>query len=144
MKIYIATSWKQKNRAILLARNLREKGHETDCFCDESTGRFVFHFSEVGELKNIDAKSFLKNEQALKAFEEDKKWIDWADAVVMLLPCGNSSHLEAGYAKGKNKKLYILGPFEKGSFDVMYGFADKLCSNEEELYNILSISETII
>jgi hypothetical protein len=44
----------------------------------------------------------------------------------MVLPCSKSSHLEGGYAVGKGKKLYIIGDFPKGEFDVMYGFSDAL------------------
>jgi len=139
MKIYIATSWKNEVRAISLARILRRAGFEVDCFCDASTGRYIFHFSEIGLLEEIDAISFLQNARARAAFAEDKKWIDWSDVVVMLAPCGNSAHLEAGYAKGKGKKLYIYGEFPKGEFDVMYGFADGLFRIEElpELIKVL-------
>lgn len=126
MKIYIASSWKNADGCMVLAEYLRNKGHNVDCFCDASTGRYVFHFSDIGPSDKINAISFLEDERAQKAFQEDKKFIEWADMVLMVLPCGNSSHLEAGYAKGLGKKLYILGDFPAGQFDVMYGFADKL------------------
>ena len=44
----------------------------------------------------------------------------------MIMPCGRSSHLEGGYAVGKGKKLYIVGDFPRGEFDVMYGLANGL------------------
>ena len=74
-----------------------------------------------------------------KAFKEDKKWIDWCDVCIMLLPCGNSTHLEGGYAKGSNKKLIIYGHngFVNGTFDVMYGFADLITESIIELINYL-------
>ena len=137
MKIYIASSWRNEVEAIHLADALRAEGHEIDCFCDDSTGRFVFHFSEVGPLDEIDAITFLDDHRAQKAFVEDKKHIDWADAVVMLHPCGNSSHLEAGYAVGSGKKLFMLGDFPKGEFDVMYGFADSLHRTIDDLATAL-------
>ncbi len=133
MKIYIATSWKNETEAKLLADIIRFWGHEVDCFCDASTGRYVFHFNEIGPRDQLDAISFLEDERSKKAFLEDKKYIDWADAVIMTLPCGNSSHLEAGYAKGTGKYLFIYGEFPKGEFDVMYGFADGLFRNIKEL-----------
>jgi len=137
MKIYIASSWKNETPAQELASLLRSWGHDVDCFCDASTGRYVFHFSEVGPLDQIDAISFLQDYRAQKAFIEDKKHIDWADAVVMLHPCGKSSHLEAGYGKGSGKKLFMLGIFPKGEFDVMYGFADGLFREPEQLKQAL-------
>ena len=137
MNIYLASSW--KNEVIIkdLASLIRLWGHKVDCFCDDSTGRYVFHFSEVGDVKEIDAISFLQDKRSQRAFHEDKKMIDWADVVIMVLPCGKSSHLEAGYAVGAGKGLFILGDFPKGEFDVMYGFADKLVREPMELKKLL-------
>ncbi len=130
--IYIASSWKGEQAVKDLAVILRADGHLVDCFCDSAGGRFIFHWSElVGkeeDLKNYNAISFLKESKVQKAFKEDKKWLDWSEVVIMVRPCGNSAHLEAGYAKGKGKYLYIYGDFPPGEFDVMYGFADGLYS----------------
>jgi len=140
MKIYVASSWRNQFEAIALAKDLRSQGHKVDCFCEPKKGRFVFHFTEIKNHFNIDGIEFLKDSKSQKAFKEDKKWIDWADAVVMLLPCGKSSHLEAGYAVGKGKKLYIIGEFPIGEFDVMYGFADKLIKKLTN-FNIQTLEE---
>jgi hypothetical protein len=125
MKIYIATSWKNEVLAILIAKGLRQDGHEVDCFCDGSTGRYCFKWTDHFEkIEDANVFSFLSLPEAQKAFKEDKKWIEWADAVVMIFPCGNSAHLEGGYAKGRGKKFYIWGQFPDGYFENMYGFAD--------------------
>ena len=127
MKIYLASSWKNQGWLESLAEMFRSWGHEVDLFCDPSTGRYVFSWRELGkDIEQIDAVEFLDDPRTQKAYQEDKKWIEWADAVVMVYPCGNSSHLEAGYAKGIGKKLYIIGSWPPGVFDVMYGFADRV------------------
>lgn len=130
MKIYLASSWKNEDYLLKLTTTLREEGFEVDCFCDSSSGRYVFHWTQFvkheEELQKYDAISFLDDPRTQRAFKEDKAFIDWADVVILILPSGKSAHLEAGYAKGQGKKLYIFGEFEKGSFDVMYGFADGL------------------
>lgn len=135
MKIYIASSWKNETAVKYLANILSEEGHEVDAFCDKSKNRFVFHWSELvdkpQDLERFDAVTFLKDDKVQKAFLEDKKWIDWSEVVIMLYPCGNSSHMEAGYAKGSGKRLFIYGDFQKGSFDVMYGFANAVFRIEE-------------
>jgi hypothetical protein len=135
MKIYIASSWRNSEVAIAVANTLRGDGHLVDCFCDPADGRFVFHWSNFVEkeedLLNYDAISFLDDPRVEKAFIEDKGWLDWAEAVVLVLPAGRSAHLEAGYGKGQGKKLYILGGFLKGEFDVMYRFADGLFRAED-------------
>ncbi len=139
MKIYLASSWKNKALVKLWAITLRNKGHEVDAFCDESNGRFVFAASENADLLNLDAVSFLSYERSQKAFAEDKKWLDWAEVVLLILPAGNSSHLEAGYAVGCGKKLVIWQEeFPKGEFDVMYGFADMITDNIDEVLDFLT------
>jgi len=143
-KIYIATSWKMEKYARVAAKQLKTKGHEVDCFCDESSGRFIFSVEELDgmPIDSFNAISFLNTEQAQKAFKEDKKWIDWCDTLIMLLPCGKSAHLEAGYAKGLGKEVIIAGDFPPGEFDVMYGFADFMISYSD-LKNFGEISNFI-
>jgi hypothetical protein len=134
-RIYIASSWKNNSKLIDIARRLRDAGHAVDLFCDDSQGRYVFHWTKLvdreEDLAQYDAISFLDDARTRLAFIEDKSWLDWADTVLLVLPCGRSAHLEAGYGKGQGKRLVIYGPFEKGEFDVMYGFADALVRERE-------------
>ena len=130
MRIYLASSWKNQELVLKTAKYLESRGFEVDAFCRSTDQRYSFHWSELvddeEDLAKYNAIEFLNDHRTQRAFLEDKKWLDWADAVVMILPCGKSSHLEAGYAKGQGKRLYIFGAFPDGEFDVMYGFADEL------------------
>lgn len=130
MRIYIASSWKNQQAVISLARLLEDEGFIVDAFCRSTDARYAFHWSELvddeDDLKNYDAIEMLADPRTQRAYNEDKKWLDWSDTVIMLMPCGRSSHLEAGYAKGQGKLLFIYGEFPKGEFEVMYGFADGL------------------
>lgn len=138
MKIYIAGSWKNAKRLHDIAADLRDKGHLVDLFCDDSAGRYVFGFSELGDVSKLDAKSIRVFPNVWRAFKEDKKWIDWADAVLLVLPSGKSAHLEAGYAVGKGKQLYIYGgELPKGEVDVMYFFANGVYDDFDELLFVL-------
>ena len=144
MKIYIASSWKNTELACKIAVHLINKGHEVDAFFDDSKGRYVFHWSEM--LKSSDkskskltAITFLEDQRSQRAFKEDKKWLDWSECCVLVLPAGRSSHLEAGYAKGKNKLLIIYSEkFPKGEFDVMYGFADLITEEIDKIDEFLN------
>lgn len=135
MRIYVASSWKNQAEVLELADILEGHGFEVDAFCRSTDKRCSFHWTELADneddLGNYDAIEMLADPRTQRAFKEDKKWLDWADCVVMLMPCGRSSHLEGGYAKGKGKLLYIYGNFPQGEFDVMYGFADGLFRTEE-------------
>ena len=46
-------------------------------------------------------------------FETDMAGLKNADKVVMLLPAGMATHMEAGVAYGLNKKLILIGEVEK-------------------------------
>lgn len=120
VKVYLASSWKNKKRVRELAKLLRTQGHEVDDFTDDSQGRFVFSWTKItdDELK-LDAKSFMKDERAQRAFKEDKSRIDWCDVLICILPCGLSAHMELGYAAGCGKKVIIFAPegFEPGEWD---------------------------
>ncbi len=135
MKIYIASSLKNQKEVIALAEYLEKYGFEVDAFCRCNDKKYAFHWSELvddeDDLANYDAIEMLADPRTLRAFKEDMKWLDWSDCVIMLMPCGRSSHLEAGYAKGQGKLLYIYGAFPKGEFDVMYGMADGLVHSED-------------
>jgi hypothetical protein len=143
MKIYLAGSWKNESNLLRIACELRESGHEVDLFCDPSTGRYVFNFKELGDasiqsgINQIQAQT---NQKIRRAFEEDRRWIEWSDALVLVLSSGRSAHLEAGYSKGIGKKLFIFGDFPNGQLDVMYGFADGIFDNIDDLKKTLSRS----
>ena len=134
MRIYVASSWRNGAGALGMASILRSVGHEVDCFCDDSGGRYVFHWREITDkIRELNARTFLLHPQTQLAFAEDRKWLDWAEGVVMVLPCGNSAHLEAGYAVGRGKPLWIFGDLPAGEFDVMYGFANLVTEDIREL-----------
>lgn len=144
LRVYIASSWKNQRAVLALADLLEAEGFEVDAFCRKTGDRTIsFHWSEMVDsefdLQKYDAISFIEHEKVKAAFTEDKRWLDWANCCVMVMPCGRSSHLEAGYAKGQGKLLFLIGDFPKGEFDVMYRFADGLFRTEDlpELINTL-------
>jgi len=143
-KIYIATSWKNEEQVRLMARVLRECGHEVFAFCEkERPGgleSFVFgkgDFEEAfsgGEIPPWDL--FCDYDMPTRAYECDKAGLDWCDTVVLLLPSGRSSHLEAGYAVGRGKDLVIYGDLPDGEYDVMYSFAQARIAQLPPLFRI--------
>ena len=147
MKIYIASSWKNAEHVRSLSAILRNNDHEVFDFTDmnnrpDGLDKFVFGAKEWAEYsgknpEQIDWKDFLTWEPTIRAFESDKAGIDWADAVILLLPSGRSSHLEAGYAVGCGKPLFIFGDLPIGEFDAMYGFAVS-CFKMRELSLLLA------
>lgn len=137
MKIYLASSWKISNAVLLIKDCLIRQGFQVDAFCDQSHGRIGWNLADElrkggGDPQDIDPISALQHpllkDLFKRAFAEDKKWLDWCDCCIMIHPCGNSAHLEGGYATGRGKLFYIYWCNEppKGAFDNMYQFADGL------------------
>ena len=125
-RVYIVSSWENQEFVLQLAQILERRGLEVDAFCRPSDDRYSFRWPELlgSSLLQHDAVTVLTDPRIQRAFHEEKQWLDWADAIVMVMPCGRSSHLEGGYAKGQGKRLYLYGNFPKGEFDLMHGFAD--------------------
>ena len=67
----------------------------------------------------------------------DRRHLERADAVVLVLPAGKSGHLEFGWAIGKGKRGFILLD-DPERWDVMYQFADGICGSVEELVECLN------
>lgn len=143
-RIYLAGSWKNADKILMLRDILKAEGHEVDCFASTDTGRTSFNWYELTHaimcntqeeaeeiLLNMDAINLLDFERVRGAYREDRRWLDWSDTCVLVLPSGKSAHLEAGYAVGSGKDLFIFGEFAKGDRDVMYGFATGLFREEE-------------
>jgi hypothetical protein len=131
--VYIASSWKNAVDVRRLANGLRFAGHQVYAFCEEGAGHYSFDFRQAKDAGALTAGEMLKTDQARHAFEADKGGLDWATDVILLLPAGRSSHLEAGYAVGLGKRLFIVAAPVAGEWDVMYAFADAICESFAEL-----------
>lgn len=124
MKIYIASSWKNAKEVRELSEMLQQCGFEVYDFTDERK-HFSFNLNALANASEIEYIDFLRTiPESKKAFIVDKNGLDWADTVIMLLPCGRSSHLEFGYGVGKGKNCFIYGDLPLGEYECMYHFAD--------------------
>ena len=136
-KIYIASSWKNAKEVRLIARLLEDNGHNVYDFTDQ-TKHFAFNLNALANAKEIEYIDFLKTiPESRKAFETDKQGLDWSDTVILLNPCGRSSHLELGYGIGQGKEGFIIGDLPKGEFECMYHFA-KACFRINEIPTLIS------
>ncbi len=58
-----------------------------------------------------NTKDFLNDKHFKKLFKKDLEGLKNAEKVIMLLPAGNSVHIEAGIAYGLGKPLILIGEF---------------------------------
>lgn len=136
-RIYLASSWRNTQQIETLHR-LRTAGHETYDFRnpavawtsldrhDESSG---FRWSDIDPAwETWSPWAFtqaLATDEAERGFNHDRWAMEQSEVGVLLLPCGRSAHLEAGYFAGHpDKSLHILIPAELPEPELMYRMAD--------------------
>jgi hypothetical protein len=107
MNIYVASSWRNEYHPRVV-RDLREIGHEVYDF--RAAG---FHWSEIDTCyQGWTADEYIKaldHPLAQQGYQNDLEAMHRADVCVLVLPCGRSAHLEAGWFAGSvDKKLIIL------------------------------------
>ena len=133
MKLYVASSWRNPLQPFVV-RTLRQAGHEVYDFRNPPHGGNGFHWSEIDpEWESWSRETFrksLSHPVAQDGFSSDWDGMKWADAGVLLMPCGRSAHLEAGYFVGAGKPLHIL--LSDGEPELMYRMATAVhCSLAE-------------
>lgn len=132
-KIYVASSWRNTMQIAVVAA-LRAAGNEVYDFKNPREGETGFSWTDVGmpsydrgtngEVPEEEYLMALRHPIAVNGFESDFEAMEWADTCVLVLPCGRSAHLEAGWFVGNGRKLVILldGPFVTP--ELMYRMAD--------------------
>ena len=133
MKIYVAGSMKNRDAIREVGEQLREHGFSCYVFCDAIEAAYAYSM----QLRNQHDMSMLTPDLALTLpvvqaiFECNMRELEASDVVLVVLPCGRSAHLEAGWAVGRGKVAMIYGPMVRGEFDAMYGMASGVFSVNE-------------
>ena len=103
MKIYVASSWRNMYQPSIVAL-LREHGHEVYDFRDPAS---QFRWEEIDpDYQDWTPRQYIKaldHPLAQFGYNRDYNALCWAEAVVLVQPCGASAHLELGWGIGKGK-----------------------------------------
>jgi len=138
-KIYVASSWRnERQKAVVL--KLRQAGFDVYDFKHPTEGEVGFHWSEIMmNWKNWTLTEYLQalnHSKVEVGFGHDWSAMVAAHTCVLVLPCGRSAHLEAGYFVGASKPLYILIEDEIEP-ELMYKMADFIFGDLDELTETL-------
>ena len=134
-RIYLASSWRNPHqpRAVAL---LRELGHEVYDFRNPRPGDTGFAWSEIDPdwlgWDPATYRNLLRHPIAQAGFKSDFDAMKWADTFVLLLPCGRSAHLEAGWAIGAGKPTCIVLHEDKFEPELMYLMAAEIVTDIED------------
>ena len=142
-KIYVASSWRCVEHPRIVSV-LRNAGHDVYDFRNPKSGNRGFAWSEIDpDWLDWTPASFVKQLEdpiAQAGFALDKEALDWCDTCVLVLPCGRSAHLEAGYAIGQGKQtIFYLSP-DRFEPELMYLLGDKCVTTDDELLAALAIA----
>lgn len=133
MKVYLIGSLKgDKIRSV--ASEMRK--HNLDVFDDWHAGGPDADdiWQKYEQDRGRSYTEALSGHHAQMVFDFDYKHLSESDAVVLVLPCGKSGHMEFGWSIGKGKKGYILlESDDPPRWDVMYRFADGVTDSIDEL-----------
>ena len=135
MKIYLASSW--KNPFYEDVRNFLElQGHNV---YDFKNPEYAFNWREFSIFSPNDYIGVLQHERCQRAFRHDMEALRSCNVCILLLPCGKSAHMEAGWARGAGKFTAVYIGAREIDPDLMHLMADAFVTNLRELKEILDV-----
>lgn len=123
MKVYVATSWRNKHLDDTLAA-LRAEGLEPFDF--RTNG---FKWSKVVEPESLPLKTagayntVTRSPACIDAFNIDRGELESSDGLLLLLPSGRSAHVEFGWACGRGIPAVIVSPEPIADLELMHMFS---------------------
>lgn len=137
-KIYVASSWRNAQQPAVVEA-LRAAGHEVYDFRNPPGGT-GFQWSAIDadwqEWTGEQYRAALNHPVAKAGFKSDFDAMHWADTCVLVLPCGRSAHIEAGWMVGAGKRVFILQT-TKEEPELMYRMTDGIALSVESLLEFL-------
>lgn len=139
MRIYVATSWRNAFQPTVVEA-LRADGHDVYDFRHPAEGDHGFSWREVhpdwAEWTPAQYLEGLKHPASERGFSYDMNALRACDACVMVMPCGMSASLEAGWAKGAGKVLIVYVPGLREP-DLMVKMADLITVDLDAVRRLL-------
>jgi nucleoside 2-deoxyribosyltransferase len=137
MKIYVASSWRNNIQPTVIDV-LRSLCHDVYDFRNPAPGNKGFAWSDIDpnwqQWTPELFRAALKDITAERGFAFDWNAMRAADAGVLVLPCGRSAHIEAGYFVGALKPLVIL--IAPGEPELMYKMATAVAVTIREVIEL--------
>lgn len=133
MRVYVAGSFSNRERVRDIGKSIRDYGYEAYVFCDLTEYTFVMgmKFREKYDLEMVTPMVINTAPELYNIGLKNLDELTKCDALVLVLPCGRSAHLEAGYMVGRGRPIYLIGPMERGEFDAMYVMFDGIYADNQ-------------
>jgi len=140
-RIYVASSWRNLHQPTVVSELLM-RGHEVFDFRNPPSGLGGFAWSEIdpqwiGWSAAEYRRLLLTHPIAARGFVTDLRGMMWADTCVLVLPCGRSAHLEAGWFCGAGKRCIVLTR-DGEEPELMALLATDICISLDEVIAVLA------
>ena len=126
MKVYVASSWRNEVYPEVV-EVLRQAGHQVYDFRHQGSSGW-----NPAEITSSQLFSFLDHPKVQSIFRQDMEALVASDAVVCVLPCGRSAHLELGYGIGAGKRTVLLW-HDGDAPDIMHKAVDAIVFSVSEI-----------
>ena len=140
MKIYVASSWRNTQQPVVV-QTLVNAGHQVYDFRHPASGDHGFSWEQIDpqwqNWSSWDYRNALDHPMAQSGFKKDLAAMQWADACVLVLPCGRSAHLEAGWFAAQPDKSLAILLTDDDRPELMYRLADLLALELEHVIDWL-------
>lgn len=138
-RIYVASSWRNEHQPAIVG-SLKTLGFEVYDFKKDG-----FHWSNIDpnwkHWTTQEYRKALRHPLAVQGYKRDFHAMQWADTMVLVLPCGRSAHLELGWACGMGKDTAIL-QLDNREPELMAKMVDYIAADMLELVEWLDTIST--
>ena len=142
--VYVASSWRNPLQVGVVGA-IRAAGIDCYDFRNPADGEHGFNWREIDpdwESWTPEAwRSALDHPISRKGFALDKSGMDRADCGILVLPCGRSAHMEAGYMAARDVPILTLclERTEPELMILLLGPSRNICVSMDELLEKLGV-----
>lgn len=135
-RVYISSSWKNRDEVRSLAGELRLHGHsvydftDPDCRATPEIPPEMFPDEFDPDIHNYP--TYLNRKEWLDAVEENKAAIMWANRIILLLPCGIDATADWALGVGMGKKSIVVGHPKKGERSPVHLWANVMVETVDD------------
>jgi hypothetical protein len=143
MKIYISSSWKNREQVRELALLLRDNNFEVYNFTDPKCRRTPEippeWFPEQFDPEKHIYSQYLNRPEWLDAVSENQEHIATADLIVLLLPCGVDSTADWALGVGMGKVSFVVGYPKAGERSPVHLWANVMLDAINEILPTINV-----
>lgn len=126
---FISSRWRNKDQVLDLTNKLRAKGKSVYCFFESPVVTHRLAVDPQLDMQEFEKRDWQTDPYVKEVFDQDIQAEKESGCLVMLLPAGKSSHIEAGVAFGLGRPCILIGEMKEAEslyciFDQVYPTID--------------------